>query len=414
MINYLLLYPFIMPLIGIFLVEHGAYSYSSGEIGYINGSFWVFLIHSIIFFIFFFIFKKIKIGYFNDNYLYSQRLKQILNNKWINYFIIVLIFFLILLLFFGGYKTIIGEVQKGEFRSKTIGIAGLGFLAFLITKFWLPSIGAYISYLHIYSQKKLNDKLKLGVILFFISFSGFLWGFKTSAISVILPSLIVLYWKMPLKKFIKISLIFFIIIYLAALKFDKDQIESYNINPIMFIFYRITIIEGDAFWKIWDRYINSEFDVLCLEYFRYLLISLGNKFLHILGINLNDPYSILSYKLSSYFTYLVNNDILSSTSGEHNITVTIASEGLVFLGFPLFFVFTIFAAMITAINYKIIKNSYYYRKPITLSVSSSFFVFCTWSWLKGGDITSVFHISNFIGIISSIMILKILNRIKLL
>jgi hypothetical protein len=83
------------------------------------------------------------------------------------------------------------------------------------------------------------------------------------------------------------------------------------------------------------------------------------------------------------------------------------------MGFPLMYLFSILGALITAINYQIIKNSILNNKPKIAAISSSFFVFGTWSWLKGGDIISIIHISNFIGIIFTYMMLSFLEKLNL-
>jgi len=128
----------------------------------------------------------------------------------------------------------------------------------MITKFFLPVLGAYASFLYLGSNKRLRDKLKLFIILTIISLTGFLWGFKSSAIIVIVPALIIIFWDLKFIDFIKLVFIFLLVLYFAALFYDREMLSNYGISPLQFILIRMTAIEGDGFWRIWDRFYNNE------------------------------------------------------------------------------------------------------------------------------------------------------------
>jgi len=128
MYNYLIHYALIMPFIGIILVENGFYSYSSGLIGYSNNAWLAYLFYMIVFYLSYFFFRKVRLGkIYKKNNQNLINYKNKLEKKFIMIFILGLIFFLTILIFFGGYKVLFGIVQKGEFRSKEIGILGLVF-----------------------------------------------------------------------------------------------------------------------------------------------------------------------------------------------------------------------------------------------------------------------------------------------
>ena len=416
MFNILVLYTLIAPLIGIIMVENGAYSFSSGEIGYFNGSSFVFLLHVLIFWIFFNLFKKIK--YFSFSYSYSliEKSKYIFRRRYNNFLIVMILFMTLMLFFFGGYKVVLGIVQKGQFRSEVIGIFGLGFLAYMINKFFIPSILAYLVFLYTKSRQdifSISIKFKIFFITALTSFIGFIWGFKSSAIVVLLPALVIYLWKFSFRKFVYISFIFFILIVLLSYYYDREISDIYNISPLQLVLYRITVIEGDTFWKVWDLYNSSNIGKNDFNYLYTLLNFFGGKILYLFLEDPTDPFLKIKYSFSSYLTYIVVNDLYYATSGQHNLTGTIASEGLIFLGFPFMYLFSIFGAFITAINYQLIKQSILNNKPKIAAISSTVFVFCTWSWLKGGDITSIIHITNFIGVIVTYFIISFLEKFRL-
>lgn len=405
-IKLLILYVIIAPFVGIILVENGWYSISAGVEGYANNAWMVYLLHST--FLIFGILVGLKIFNFKSITINNIYFKS----KYANYktllFLSILLF--IMLFFFQGYKVILGYLDKGNFRSEKIGVLGLGFIAFYIVKFFVPSILAYSAYYYKrrYEYPNLKKKFTL-LILFFISgLIGFSWGFKSSAIVVMIPALIVLYMgqKIRIKNIIIMTLLFFSVVNISAYLFDRDN--PYKFSLLEFIFLRMTVIEGDTFWKVYDLVKNNEVVPMGLNYFTYLIESLGSKFYSLFFSK--SPDETIQYKFSAYLTYLVSGDIYQATSGEHNLTGTVASEGLLFLGFPGMLLFSIFSGIITGFNIKLIKIFYHSNKPKLLVITAVCFVFLTWSWLKGGGIVTILHISNFIGIILTYILLILLER----
>lgn len=412
-IVYLLIsYVVFAPLIGIFMLYHGWYSISAGTQGYDNGAFGIYLVHSI-FLIMGIIwgFKILPISNKNRELIPEKNiwlLRRILKKG----FLIIFMLLLIMLFLFQGYKVILGEFDKGTFRSETIGAFGLGFLAYYIIKYIIPSVLVYMVYNYKrYDEKYFkikNSKFYLISSLLMSSLIGLSWGFKSSAIVVLLPALIVYYLNKKVKLFslIGLSMFFFLVIYISAYLFDKENL--YNISLIEFIFIRLTVIEGDTFWKVYDLIKNKEIFPFGFDYFNFLLYSFGNKILSIFSSS--TPEEIIKYNYSAFLTYIVSGDIFHATSGKHNLTGTIASEGLIFLGFPLMYIFSFLAGVFSGINIKLIKVFYYAHKPKLLALSTTYFVFVTWSWLKSGGLVTLLHISNLPGLFISYFILILIEK----
>jgi hypothetical protein len=410
LINILLAYVIIAPLLGCILLEYFEfYSYSSGQIGYYNGSWIVYLANSILLLFIASFVSKLKLTdktliirkfryYYSKSQIKSQTKKII---------ILSIIFLLMMLFLFQGYKTLLGTVNKGEFRSKTLGVAGLGFLAYMIFKFFIPTILAYLMFIHKYLYKQ--KKYVIYLAFFLSMFSGFLWGFKSSSIIIILPALMVMFQKFEIKHLFKLVLLFFIVVIIAGYFFDREIVSSYNLSIFEFIFLRMTVIEGDTYWTIFGKIINNEIQPLYFDYFKYLLNFFGNK-INSFFIDLSNPINVLNYKFASYINYVTFGDLYYATSGEHNVTATYVGEGLLFLGFPGVFLFTFLAGIIVGTNIKVFRKSLILKNGKLAAISASCFVMLTWSWLKGGDITTIFHISNLIGIILSSILLNMIEK----
>lgn len=404
----LIAYVVVAPLIGCILLEYFEfYSYSSGQTGYYNGSWYFYLINSIILIIFTYLTFKIKVRSIKlRNYFL-----KIHNESTLKIVISLVIFSFIILFFFGGYKTIVGAVNKGEFRSKEIGVLGLGFMAFLISKFLAPSLLCYLTL--IYKYQKVN-KILLFFSYFIVSMIGFSWGFKSFAIVILLPAFIILFYESRIKESLKLAFFSFPIILFSALYYDKELLELYGINPIQLILLRMTVIEGDAYWTIFGKVLNGEVKPLYIDYFKYFLSGLGNKIVYFFGLDISNPYIKIEYFLTSYINYLTHGDIHHATSGEHNVTATFVSEGLLFLGTTGIYFFSAFAGVLTGLNLKLVKKSILTKKWKIASISCTSYVMLTWSWLKGGDLTTIFHISNLLGIIMTYyLLLFIEKRIRL-
>ena len=146
MFKYILFFVIFSPLLGIILMENGAYGWVSRQYGYINGVSIAYLMHALV--LLFFTFITIKKGFTLVNLKNHKEKWSDVNFCEISKIILLInfLFLLIMLFGFGGYKVLMQEIGKGEFRSETIGLWGGGAFAYMITKVLAPILLSYLSF----------------------------------------------------------------------------------------------------------------------------------------------------------------------------------------------------------------------------------------------------------------------------
>ena len=394
------------------MMEFGAYSFAAHEFGFPNNAYLAYLLYIFLFLISYVYlgrvnFKLPEINILSGNY----RTIAILT-------IILSFFFLFLILFiFGGYKVLLGEVDKGAFR---VGLGFFGSLVHLMTKMFLPSILA----LNVFYYKK-GPKKNFNTILLSINFIlafvfGASWGYKSTAIFILFPSLILLYDKLKFIKIIFFSFIIFTFFVFFSMFFDNaNEISATNIdlfgevaqkNPIEAILYRLTVLQGDPCWKIWDLYING--DLKSVDYYKTLYSIIGDGNLNrFFGVN-NDNYLIyIQHHFGLLLTYLCGNEPFAIAQG-YNVTGTVFTEGIIAGGLYGLIFFSIFAGLITRIVVTFITKGYNNNLPVLSSMASTYFCFYIFTWLNGGGVETLFHISVVIGLILNFFLLVILLNIS--
>jgi hypothetical protein len=412
MIKYLLGFVLISPLIGVIMMEFGAYSLAAHEFGYQNNVSFAYALYVLLFVLSFritgkFNFKLPRINTLNANYKTIAFITIFIN-----------LFFLFLILFvFGGYKVLLGHVDKGAFR---IGFGFFGVFVHLMTKMFLPSI-LVLNVFYFKKENKSTLNISILILNFVLAFIfGASWGYKSTAIFILLPPLILLYEKPKFIKILLLSILSFFFIVLFAMFFDNAKDISTNDidlfsevvreNPIESVLYRLTVLQGDPCWKIWDLYINGE--LKNVEYHKTLYSIMGDGNLNrFLGINHENYPLFIQYHFGLLLTFLCGNEPSAIAQG-YSVTGTVFTEGIVAGGMGGLVFFSFIAGFITKIVVMLIKKGYENNLPVLTAMMCTYFCFYIFTWLNGGGIELLFHISVFIGLSLNFLLLVVLLNIS--
>ena len=400
------------------MMEQGAYSLAAHQFGYSNNSTLAYIFYYLFFFIISFqITKRLNFTLPKNNNL-GVNFKTLSIST-----LIVSIFFLILILFiFGGYQVLLGKVDKSSFR---VGLGFFGSIAYLTTKLFLPTL-LVLNAFYFRKTEKTNLNKVLLVLNFVLAFLfGMSWGFKSTAIFILIPAFIVLF---PQPKFIKVllfSAVSFIFFVLFSMYFDGAQelstkeidlfSEVVQENPIEAIIYRSTVLQGDPCWKIWDMYSSGE--LKHVEYSKTLYSVIGDGNLNrFFGVNQENYPEFINFHFGLLLTFLVGNEPYVIQQG-YNVTGTVFSEGIIAGGILGIILFSLFAGFLSSLFSNIISTSFKNNLPVLCSISSTYFTFYIFTWLNGGGVENLFHISILVGLIFDslivITILTISKKIKL-
>lgn len=391
MINLLIHSLFITTTIGMIYMELGSYGPTINEYGHQNGATFSYLLFWGIFYIFYFKIQKYRI-------IVNKKVDTFENKNIFKILFYIFIFTFLLLLIqlflFNGISVLSGTMAKNEFR--TTGVSN-GLLAFGILKFYGPGLGAIATFYFL----KFNKKGILGYILLFFIYIflfviGASWGYKSSGITILFPSLALLFWRISLWKFLFLFLVAMFFFAYLALQFDTAVVKLANYSEALtFIFERITVFQSETPWKIWDSYING---IALPKYIDTIIGLLGNTIPRIFGVTID--YISSNYGLAvTYFVYPHEQNIING----FNTTSTFYSEAIIAFGYVGLLVFPMLGGTMAGIVVKMIQNS---NKAIEKSILLLLFFSCIFPWMSSGGISTLFHISIFFHLLISYIIFK--------
>lgn len=401
MFKYLLSLSVLVPLVGVFQMERGAYGASIGMYGFQNGVTKIYAVYAVIMLsTFFAMITQRKLPEIQGCSALGPRYRPF---ALLTGFFILLI--LAMMLFgFGAYRVWLGEIGKGAFRAN-LGIFGA--VAYLSIKSLIPTLVVFLSILYMSSDKTTKDKLILFTILVLTVVVGSTWGFKTTGLTMLLPAMIIIYWNASAIKIAKILLFFTAITIVFFQMYDAD-VET-QVNALNFLWTRTTTMQGDVSWYIWEQYSNG---VQFPSYSKTLLPFIGdNIFSLITGISRLDHELWAEYHFDIQIGYLVGLPLDVVETGL-SIVGTPFSEGLILGGIPGVVLMALLGGTISACIYKRIHSSVLRNRPYVASIYATYLGVQMLSWLIGGAMIQLIHISVIIGLLVSYIVCLLFSSLS--
>lgn len=400
MYKYLVAFVLLSPLVGIWLVEGGEYAASIGIEGYPNGASLAYGIYAL---------AVAVIGW--GCVAWPRQPRRVkpqvegVNAEFRHFGRNLLVFntiFLFVFLFgFGAIGVWTGGIGKGEFRTN-LGV--LGAVPSTMTKFVIPALLAYLAALYRKSSSPGPLRWLLGINLLVASTIGASWGFKTFAFTILLPALLTLFWQIRIKTLVTLILVFvgelvlFFQLFDAGLEVDGDM-QTLLVR-------RITVLQGDVSWYMWDQYTNGE---VFPDYLPTLLAVFGDKVLTVFGLSRDAFKEWTLYHYDFMITNLAGAPLDQIQEG-HNITATPFSEGLVAGGVFGVAFFAVVGGLLVGWMYRFIDRSLREGRDIHAAIGATYFVLNVFPWLNGGGVVTLFHISVLVGLGITVLAMRAMQR----
>lgn len=400
MYKYLVGVVLLLPLLGILLVESGEFAVSVGLVGYENGASLAFGAY---------VLAVAGVAWTtrgkarSDHFVHASgsrddaRLRVYGNNL----LIVCAVFLFIFLFGFGAIGVWSGDVEKGEFR---VGLGPLGAVPNLMTKFILPALLAYAAALYRKSSKSPRLRRLLGANMALIFVIGASWGFKTTAFFVLLPALLIIYWRVDIGTLIKLGAAFLLSLTMFFFLFDADVEDSADV--LGFLFRRITVLQGDVAWFIWDLYQLGE---TFPDYGPTLLAAFGDKFLGFAGLSRDDFYTWTLYHYDLMITHLAGSPLEQIEEG-HSITATPFSEGLVAGGIIGVAFFALLAGLLIGRLHAFIQRALQRGHDASAAIAATYFCSQVFPWLNGGAVVQLFHVSVWFSLAATAVAFQLMRR----
>lgn len=301
----------------------------------------------------------------------------------------------------GGINVALRSESRGDFRT---GLGGNGALSYLCLKFYSPAILAYLALLY---QKRPWHEMALSMVIpaILVSLVALSFGFKSGIVLAFLPAVIAYSWRFSALWIFPLCAAALGAIYLGYLFFDSAGPVTYS-NTLVQLWLRLTVMQGDVAWKIWDMHrLGSVFP----SYIDTLPAILGDRVASWLtGVDRTTPMAWVLTHFGLLITYLSGYPIDQIMAG-HNNTATIFSEGILAGGLPGVFVISAIAGVLTYALYRFIDVCLQRNHLSGAAIAASYFVFGLMSWLLGGGVTAIVHISILVGIVTTYILLRIIE-----
>ena len=309
---------------------------------------------------------------------------------------------IVILVFFDGINTILGNVEKGAFRTS---LGPFGAAAYFILKFLAPGILAVATISAKYIKIALLDYILIISLFILSSLVALSFGFKSGIIILMLPSLVLIVNKFSIRLALILSGIFAPLIFASYYFFESLDDDSAEF-VLSLLIARLTVVQGAVPWKLWDMLSNGE---VFPSYLRTLPAMFGDKFLSLTtGITPeNNAYQWVMMHSALIPTYLSGYSPDEIVNG-HNNTATSFSEGILFAGYLGILIFAIFGGFVIRISIYWIEKAISKCQYVSASVAACFAVNCVWAWVMSGGINMIFHISVLVNFATLYVLLKLI------
>jgi hypothetical protein len=390
-----------LPFIGFYLLSNGAYAISVGETGYNNGVEVPYLVFFFSFLLAFLIFKKKAVDLKKAIKLFPLHRKNLL----VSSFLVLLINLSILLSFFfiwGGYTMFVSDIGRGEFRSSLSS----GVLYYWCMKIIAPGVVLYYTFVYLRTAPILFDRILFKFNLFVLILIGVSTGFKSTFITLLLPILFLYFWSSTAKEFIKFSLLTMVVLlFVYSLVFKSSDANL----MIELMVNRIFVAQADVSWYLWGLYSNGD---TFPSYFQSLQSIFGSKIVWLLtGVDKSNINEWIYYDYNSLINILAGLPIRVIGEG-HNIVGTIFSESLIAFGHWGILIFPVLSGWFVAFILNFIQSNVLKGRFIIATLALTYFSIFIISWIVGGGVSNIFHISIIVGFAVLFIMLSVLNNLS--
>lgn len=296
----------------------------------------------------------------------------------------------------GGFRTIFNGIGAGEFR---VSLGAGGSIGYLILKYYAPALFS-VTALSSVAARRLSPYAIIGLIC--LALIAISFGYKSGILMALLPTIVLLFWNAQLRSIIQLLVAALAILILAYWFMKPD--DQVHISVVAAIAYRAFVLNAEGAWKIWDIY-SSGGDLP--SYLNTLPPVLGDRvFSAITGITRANPSEWVMSHFSLMATYLAGYKPEYLIATGHNNSAGAMAEGIVAGGAAGMLVFAVLAGTITNALYHFIENRLNTNDFASASVAACYFVYCLISWLIGGGIVEIIHLSILVGLASGFLLVK--------
>jgi hypothetical protein len=308
---------------------------------------------------------------------------------------------------FGAWRLFTGEMLRTEFRTPE-KLGPFGAVAMLTTKFLIPAGLAYLAMLYRQTGRTRQQKSWMFWNVFMVLLVGTTWGSKAGSILMCLPALLVLYWKISVRRIALFAVIAFGIMLVSYQLFDVSS--DYGSNALVYLWNRATVIMGDVSWEIYYQYKQG---LVFPSYAKTILQAGGDKLLPVLtGARIENFELWADYHYGMLLTQLAGAPLVASQGG-FNVTGTPFSEAIIAGGMVGLGIWSVATGILVGGMYRALQHALAAARPMRTALIATYFCFNVVPFLNSGGMMTLFHLPFLMGMVAAWLFVKGLSRVNL-
>lgn len=393
MIGWYLFIVFVTPCLGLWLVESGEYGPSIGQTGYPNGATLAYVVCWLIVVLIAWWVATLGRRKGNGQIRVGAAEDEHFRHYAINLIFLDAIFLFVHLFVFGGIDVLRGTVDKGEFR---VLLGPYGAVAFMMIKFIVPTLMAYAAFLYRLSTPSRFNRILLITNVLIVVLIGAGWGTKSLSAAMLMPALLLLFWRVTLKQLGLIGV--GVVVSFIAFSYYFDLASDDLVSTLDFVWRRATVLQGDVPWLAWNHVVTGG---PLPNYGKTLLAVFGDRTLTaLLGVDPVNYSQWVDYHYGLLITEFVGSP-LWQVEGGYSVTGTFFTEGLIAGGRAGVLLFSVIGGVAVGFVVRRISQARDANRPVAASLWANYFCFIVFPWLNSGGITNFLHISTLAGVLAS-------------
>ena len=408
MFNLALAAVLVAPLVGIALMEGGAFGADVLQFGYPNGATRAYALHLLVFYAVYLVCSRFgrptEVAGARRGLPTAQDAGReslvtlLLLVLFVNLVLAGFVFFVV-----GARDVVLGAVGKGEFRAS---LAGFGALAYLARDFLTPTLCALVAFVFQRRRRNRVERLLLWSNIVVAAASGAMWGFKSTMVLGLLPAFIILVPRVRLLHAAALGVVAFASMVGFGMFYERLSASEAALSVAI----RGTIGAGNTAWRIWDARRNGEGFP---PYWPTLTSAWGGRIGARLGVySRSDPERMYEVDYTALVTLIAKGYVYDPDVATTNVTGTVFGEGVIAFGAPGFLLMSVFAALVVGMNRRVLERARSRGRPLSAALAATFFLTSVFSWLNAGGVVALFQLPFVVNYLLTYLVARVLVEVS--
>ncbi len=379
-----------LPLIGLIMMEGGAYGPDIYDFGHSNGASLAYAAHLAVMCVAYAVtFTCLRTTVFpsarrSARTARAPLLYSVDAYRWLAWSALLLNLVLLAFVFFvsGASNVVFGLMDRGQFRTQ----ARFGYIAFLCRDFLSPMLSALVGFVYLRCEGGLRNRVLLGANLLVTATAGAIWGYRAAILMMLLPASLILVRRMTVTRGVALIGGGLILIALSSTFYEGYPFRV-AVNGVL---TRASVGTANAAWRVWD--IEMTAPVLIPPYAPTLAAAFGTRISRVLGVDPDAPLDVSNPRDYGTLATLLAKNFSQGVDATSNVTTGVFGEAVVALGAQGFLLMSLLAGLVVGLVRAVFEFGQQRHRPLIAVMAANYFMASVFSWLNSGGVTVLFFV----------------------